>query len=107
MTYLNNNLYTSLFDWDTSVGEMNQVNTTTDEVTSINLDFESVGISSIVDYHIGAINDTDLLYLTGMNSDDVVIFNSITKEIVHALKTGVAGGIRVVGVYNQLQIIFY
>ena len=99
MTYANNNIYTSSFDWGTYMGEVYQFNTTTETPTQINLDLASAGIPMLMEYHIGTINGSDNLYLTGMGQD-VVIFDANTKEIKHALKTGVANASGVVAVYN-------
>ena len=99
MTYANNNIYTSSFDWGTYMGEVYQFNTTTETPTQINLDLASAGIPMLMEYHIGTINGSDNLYLTGMGQD-VVIFDPSTKEIKHALKTGVPNASGVVAVYN-------
>ncbi len=99
MTYANNNIYTSSFDWGTYMGEVYQFNTTTEAPTQINLDLASVGIRMLMEYRIGTINGSDNLYLSGMGQD-VVIFDPSTKEIKHALKTGVPNASGVVAVYN-------
>lgn len=99
MTYANNNIYTSSFDWATYMGEVYQFNTTTETPAQMNLDLAGVGIPMLMEYHIGTINGSDNLYLTGMG-EDVVIFDPNTKEIKHALKTGVANASGVVAVYK-------
>ncbi len=99
MTYTNNNIYTSSFSWDTFMGEVYQFNTTTDKATQLNLDLASEGIDLLMEYHIGTINGSDYLYLTGMG-DDVVIFDPSTQEIKHAFKTGTAYVNSVVAVYK-------
>ncbi|NLA62370.1 MAG: hypothetical protein GX857_03980 [Bacteroidales bacterium] len=99
MTYTNNNIYTSSFDWGTYMGEVYQFNTTTEVSTQINLDLAEVGIPMLMEYHIGTINGSEYLYLTGMG-EDVVIFDPNTREIKHALKTGVANASGVVAVYK-------
>ncbi len=99
MTYLNGNIYTSLFDWNTYMGEVYKFNTDTEEATPVNLDLEGVGIPMLMEYKIGTINDSDYLFLSGMGQD-VVIFDSNTLEIKHALQTGVPNASGVVAVYN-------
>ena len=99
MTYLNGNIYTSLFDWGTYLGEVYKFNTTTEEATPVNLDLKGAGIPMLMEYKIGAINESDYLFLSGMGQD-VVIFDSNTLEIKHALQTGVANASGVVAVYN-------
>ena len=93
LTFSNNNIYTSFYDWDTSKGSVNELNIATSEVTELNLELGSS------EYHIGTINGSDLLYLTGMG-DDIVIFDPATKEIKHSFSTGVPGGSDVVAVYK-------
>lgn len=100
MVYSNNNIYSCMYNWDSSVGEIKQFNTKTETVTSINLNYESEGVTSLVEYHIGAINNSDLLYITGMYSDDVVIFDPTTQKIKHTFKTGTPAGNSVVAVYK-------
>lgn len=92
-TYANNNLYTSFFDWDTYSGEVNQFDITTTTATEFNIEIGSA------EYHIGTINGSNLLYLTGMD-EEVVIFDPATKEIKHAFKTGTPGGNGVVAIYK-------
>lgn len=99
MTYTNNNIYTSSFDWGTYMGEVYKFNTTTEEATSIKLDLKGAGIPMLMEYNIGTINGSDYLYLTGMGQD-VVIFDPNTSEIKHALKTGVPNASGVVAVFN-------
>lgn len=99
MTYANNNIYTSSFDWGTYMGEVYQFDTTKEVATPINLDLAGVGIPMLMEYHIGTINGSDHLYLTGMGQD-VVIFDPSTKEILYALQTGVANASGVVAVYK-------
>lgn len=99
MTYANNNIYTSSFDWGTYMGEVYKFSTSTEEATPINLDLEAVGIRMLMEYKIGTINGSDYLYLSGMGQD-VVIFDPSTLEIKHALKTGVANASGVIAVYN-------
>ena len=99
MTYINNNIYTSSFSWDTYMGEVYQFNTTTEKATELNLDLAGAGIDFLMEYHIGAINGSDYLYLTGMG-DDVVIFDPSTQEIKHAFKTGTDYVNSVVAVYK-------
>lgn len=94
-----NTIYTSFFDWNTSKGEINQFNPETEIATKINLDLESVGISMLMEYHIGTINGSNLLYLTGM-SEDVLIFDPVTEEIKHAFETGSPNGSGVVALYR-------
>lgn len=98
MTNANNKIYTCSFDWDTYMGEVYQFNTTTETSTPIKLDLASVGIRMLMEYHIGTINGSDYLYLTGMG-EDVVIFDPNTNQIKHALKTGVPNASGVVAVY--------
>lgn len=93
LTFSNNNIYTSFYDWDNSKGSVNELNIATSEVTELNLELGSS------EYHIGTINGSDLLYLTGMG-DDIVIFDPVTKEIKHSFATGVPGGSGVVAVYR-------
>ena len=81
------------------MGEVYQFNTTTEVSTQINLDLAEVGIPMLMEYHIGTINGSEYLYLTGMG-EDVVIFDPNTKKIKHALKTGVANASGVVAVYK-------
>lgn len=99
MIYTNNNIYTSSFDWGTYMGEVNQFNTTTHTHTKLGLDLKSVGIDMLMEYHIGTINESDDLYLSGMGQD-VIIFDPATLEIKHAFQTGVANGSGVVAVYK-------
>lgn len=99
MTYANNNIYTSSFDWGTYMGEVYKFNTSTEKVTPINLDLKGVGISMLMEYKIGTINGSNYLYLSGLGQD-IVIFDPNTLEIKHALKTGVANASGVVAVYN-------
>lgn len=99
MTYANNNIYTSSFDWGTYMGEVYKFSTSTEEATPINLDLEAVGIRMLMEYKIGTINGSDHLYLSGLGQD-IVLFNPNTLEIKHALKTGVANASGVVAVYN-------
>ena len=99
MTYSNNNIYTSSFSWDTYEGEVYQFNTTTEKKTKLNLDLEEVGINFLMEYHIGTINGSDYLYLTGMG-DDIVIFDPSTQDIKHAFKTGTGYVNSVVAVYK-------
>ena len=99
MTYANNNIYTSSFDWGTYMGEVYKFSTSTEEATPINLDLEAVGIRMLMEYKIGTINGSDHLYLSGLGQD-IVIFDPNTLEIKHALKTGVANASGVVAVYN-------
>ena len=99
MTYSNNNIYTSSFDWGTYMGEVYKFSTSTEEATPINLDLKGVGIPMLMEYKIGTINGSDYLYLSGMGQD-VVIFDPSTLEIKHALKTGVANASGVIAVYN-------
>lgn len=99
MTYANNNIYTSSFDWGTYLGEVYQFSTTAEVATQINLDLVGVGIRMLMEYRIGTINGSDNLYLSGMGQD-VVIFDPNTKEIKHALKTGVPNASGVVAVYK-------
>ena len=98
MTNANNKIYTCSFDWGTYMGEVYQFNTTTETSTPIKLDLASVGIRMLMEYHIGTINGSDYLYLTGMG-EDVVIFDPNTNQIKHALKTGVPNASGVVAVY--------
>ena len=99
LTFSNNNIYTSFFDWNSFSGSIYQINTTTEEPSKFNLDFESVDMPTIQEYHIGTINGSNNLYLTGMN-DEVVIFDPATKAIKHAFRTGVPSGSGVVAVYR-------
>lgn len=99
MTYMNENIYACAFDWGTYMGEVSQYNTSTAETTSLNLDLADVGIPMIMEYHIGTINGSDNLYLSGMGQD-VVIFDPNTQEIKHAFETGVPNGSGVVAVYK-------
>lgn len=99
MTYSNNNIYTSSFSWDSYEGEVYQFNTTTEKATKLNLDLEGVGIDFLMEYHIGAINGSDNVYLTGMG-EDVVIFDPNTQDIKHAFKTGTGYVNSVVAVYK-------
>lgn len=99
MTYTNNHIYTSTFSWDTYMGEVWQFNTTTEKATELNLDLAGAGIPMLMEYHIGTINGSDHLYLTGMG-EDVVIFDPSTKAIKHALQTGVPNATGVVAVYK-------
>ena len=99
MTYSNNNIYTSSFSWDSYEGEVYQFNTTTEKATKLNLDLEGSGIDFLMEYHIGAINDSDNVYLTGMG-EDVVIFDPNTQDIKHAFKTGTGYVNSVVAVYK-------
>lgn len=99
MTYKDNNIYTSLSDWDTYEGKVNQFNTITQKTTPLNLDLKGAGIPLLMEYRIGTINDSDYLYLSGMGQD-VVIFDPITQEIKHAIKVEVANASGVVAVYN-------
>lgn len=99
MTYANNNIYTSSFDWGTYLGEVYQFSTTAEVATQVNLDLVGVGIRMLMEYRIGTINGSDNLYLSGMGQD-VVIFDPNTKEIKHALKTGVPNASGVVAVYK-------
>ncbi len=99
MTYTNNNIYTSSFDWGTYEGEVNQFNTNTDTATRLNLDLAGVGIPMLMEYHIGTINGSKDIYLTGMGQD-IVIFEPNTRNIKHAFKTGVANATGVVAVYK-------
>ena len=99
MTYINNNIYASFSDWEASAGEINQISTKTATSTKFNLDYESVNMSAMKEYHIGTINGSDKLYVTGTD-EEVVIFDPATKEIKHAFKTGTPGGNSVVAVYK-------
>lgn len=99
MTYTNNNIYTSLYDWGTSLGEVSKFNTITEETSPINLDLAGAGIPMLMEYKIGAINDSEYLFISGMGQD-VVIFDPTTSEIKHALQTGVPNASGVVAVYN-------
>ena len=99
MTYTNNNIYTSLFDWDTYLGEVYKFNTITEDTSPINLDLAGAGIPMLMEYKIGAINDSEYLFISGMGQD-VVIFDPTTSEIKHALQTGVPNASGVVAVYN-------
>ena len=100
ITHSKNQIYSSYYDWATSMGEIYQFNTETNNKTKITLDLESVGAESMIKYHIGTMNGSDHLYITGMLSDDVLIFDPVTQEIEHAFKTGVNGGSGVVAVYR-------
>ena len=100
ITHSNNQIYSSFYDWDTSMGEIYQFNTETNNKTKITLDLASFDAESMVKYHIGTLNGSDLLYITGMLNDDVVIFNPATQKIEYAFKTGVNGGSGVVAVYR-------
>lgn len=99
MTYTNKNIYTSYFDWVASSGSLYQFNTTTAKDSKFNLDFDSVGMQTIQEYHIGTINGSNNLYLTGMD-EEVIIFDPATYEIKHAFQTGAPGGSGVVAVYK-------
>ena len=99
IAYYNNSIFTSFYDWGTYSGEVKQLNLETQNSTKVNFNFESVGFSSFSEYHIGAINGSDYLYLTGMG-DDVVIFDPSTQEIKHAFKTGTDYVNSVVAVYK-------
>lgn len=100
ITHINNQIYSSFHDWETSIGEIYQFNTQTNSKSKITLDLASQDAASIVKYHIGTVNGSDLLYISGMYSDDVLIFDPATQEIEHAFKTGVNGGSGVVAVYR-------
>ena len=100
ITHSKNQIYSSFHDWSTSMGEIYQFNIQTNSKSKITLDLASQDAASIVKYHIGTVNGSDLLYITGMLSDDVLIFDPATQAVEHAFKTGVNGGSGVVAVYR-------
>lgn len=100
ITHSKNQIYSSFHDWETSIGEIYQFNTETNNKIKITLDLESVGAESMTKYHIGTLNGSEFLYITGMLSDDVLIFDPATQAVEHAFKTGVNGGSGVVAVYR-------
>lgn len=93
LTYDGKNIYTSYYDWGTSKGVVNEFDISTAKAVKLNLNLGSA------EYHIGTINGSKNLYLTGME-DDVVIFDPTTKEIKHTFKTGTPGGSGVVAVFK-------
>lgn len=99
MTYINESIYACAFDWGTYMGEVNQFNISTTETTKLNLDLAGAGIPMLMEYHIGTINGSDNLFLSGMGQD-VVVFDPNTQEIHHAFETGVPNGSGVVAVYK-------
>ena len=94
LAYSNNNIYTAYFDWNSFSGEVSQFNIATATATKLNLDLGSP------EYHIGTINGSDLLYLTGQAGDNVIVFDPATKVIKDAFKTGIPGGSGLVAVYR-------
>lgn len=99
MTYIADRIYTCSFDWDTYEGSANRFDPSTGKITKLNIDLESYGISMLMEYHIGSINGSEDIYLTGMGQD-VVIVDPLTKDIKYAFETGVANGSAVVAVYK-------
>ena len=99
ISLINNNVYTCFFDWTTYEDMTYKYDITSGVSNDLELDLSSVGISMLMGYHIGTINDTEDLYLSGMG-EDVVIFNPITLDIKLAFKMGLAGASGVVAVYN-------
>ncbi|MDN4753547.1 hypothetical protein QYZ87_03250 [Porphyromonadaceae bacterium W3.11] len=99
ITYKNNKVYTCEFNWSLLQGSTNVIDVLSGKASSIDLDLEGAGISLLMEYHIGTINNSNYLYLTGMGQD-VVIFDPSTNKIVHAIQTGVANACGVVAVYE-------
>lgn len=99
MTMMNGQLYACSFDWTSYKGSSYVLDPATDAVTELDFNLSSVGIEMLMEYHIGQINGTDDLFLTGMGQD-VVILNPQTKEIKYAFQTGVANGNSVVAYYK-------
>jgi len=99
ITYSNNSIFTSFSEWGASAGVLHQLNIETEKVTKFNLDYESVNISAMTEYHIGKINGSDNLYVMGAE-EEVVVFDPVTKDIKHAFYTGTSGGSGVVAVYR-------
>ncbi len=99
IAYLNNNVYSCFFDWDTFDGNTYKYDLTTNNTSTLDLDLKSVKIPMLMEYHIDVINGSTDLYLSGMGQD-VVIFDSQTNEIKHAFEMKLAGVSGVVAVYR-------
>ena len=100
LTFTNNSIYTCSFDWTTYEGSSHRYDVTTNKANPLNMDLESHGIRLLMEYKIGAINDTEDIFISGMGQD-VVIYNTTTKEIKHTFKTGVANGSGVVAYFKK------
>ena len=99
ITYSNNSIFTSFSEWGASAGALYQLDIDTEKATKFNLDYGSVNIPAMTEYHIGKINGSDHLYVTG-TEEEIVVFDPATKEIKHAFYTGTSGGSGVVAVYR-------
>lgn len=99
ITYSTNFVFTSFSEWGASAGELHQINIDTQKSTHFNLDYKSVNMQTMKEYHIGKINGSDHLYVTGTD-EEVVIFDPVTKEIKHAFSSGTSGGNGVVALYR-------
>lgn len=99
IAYLEENVYSCFYDWGTYAGETYKHNIKTQETQELDLDYDNVNIPMIMEYHIGVINRSKDLFISGMGQD-VVIVDTKTNKIKHAFKMGVANGTGVVAVYK-------
>ena len=99
MVYLNQKIYVCYYDWASYEGASYEFDPATDKSLKLGFDLEGADIPMLMEYHIGAINGSDDLFLTGMGQD-VAIVNPATKTVKYAFKTDVANGNSVVGVYK-------
>lgn len=100
ITFTNNSVYSCSFDWTTYEGVTNRYNLATNKASILDLDLESHGIRLLMEYKIGAINDVEDIFISGMGQD-VVIYNPVIKEIKYTFKTGVANGSGVVAYFKK------
>ena len=100
LTFTNNSVYTCSFSWTTYKGYSDRYNLTTNKATPLNLDLKSHGIRLLMEYKIGAINDVDDIFISGMG-DDIIIYDTITKEIKHTFNTGIPNGSGVVAYFKR------
>ncbi|NCC10019.1 MAG: hypothetical protein EOM31_05850 [Bacteroidia bacterium] len=99
MVYANGKVYACYFNWTSYEGATYEFDPATDVAKPLAIDLPGAGIDMLMEYHIGAINGSTDLFLTGMGQD-VVIIDPATKAIKHTFKTGVANGNSVVAYYN-------
>lgn len=99
ITFSSNSIFTSFSEWGASAGALYQLDIDTEKATKFNLDYGSVNIPAMTEYHIGKINGSGHLYVTG-TEEVIVVFDPATKEIKHAFYTGTSGGSGVVAVYR-------
>lgn len=98
-TYFKNDIYGCSFDWNTYKGNTYRYSTIDKTTSTMNINLVGAGIPMLMEYHIGIINGTKDLYLTGMGQD-IVIFEAKTGKINYVLKTGTANGSSVVAVFD-------